>query len=216
MGHLLGYAGVSTVDQDPQLQLDALAGVGCYRVWADQASGSRARRPQLDELLDHLRDGDTLVVWRLDRLGRSLRHLLDVVTDLEARGVGLCSLTEQIDTTTATGRLVFAVFAAMAEFERDLIRERTQAGLAAARAQGRTGGRPAKMTEVKLAAARHLLAEDQLTMTEIAATIVVSEERLAEGSGVLDGAEGSGERRAVLEGLEPGFGERVVVGDVWP
>ena len=128
------------VDQYPQLQLDALAAAGCYRVWTDHASGSRARRPQLDELLDHLRDGDTLAVWRLDRLGRSLRHLLDVVTDLEAREVGLRSLTEQIDTTTATGRLVFAVFGAMAEFERDLIRERTQAGLAAARGPGANRG----------------------------------------------------------------------------
>lgn len=174
MGHLLGYARVSTSDQDPQLQLDALTAAGCFRVWVDHASGARAQRPELAGVLDHLREGDTLVVWRLDRLGRSLRNLLDVVTDLEQRGVGLRSLTESIDTTTASGRLVFAVFGAMAEFERDLIRERTAAGLAAARARGRTGGRPSKMTPDKLAAARHLLETTDATMREVAATVGVS------------------------------------------
>jgi DNA invertase Pin-like site-specific DNA recombinase len=154
MGHLLGYARVSTTDQQPQLQVDALTAAGCYRVFAETASGARTDRPTLEQLLDQLRPGDTLVVrpgdtlvvWKLDRLGRSLRHLVDTVTGLAERGVGFRSLQEAIDTTTPGGKLVFHVFAALAEFERDLIRERTAAGLAAARARGRRGGRPSVMT----------------------------------------------------------------------
>ncbi|QYG95843.1 recombinase family protein (plasmid) [Iamia sp. SCSIO 61187] len=180
-GHLLGYARVSTTEQDPQLQLDALTAAGCWRIWTDHSSGATASRPQLDALLDHLRPGDTLVVWRLDRLGRSLRHLLDVVEDLAARGVGLRSLTESIDTTTATGRLILAVFAALAEFERDLLRERTMAGLAAARAQGRVGGRPPVLTADKLAAARRLLEEPDATVTDVASTLGVSRSTLYRG-----------------------------------
>ncbi len=174
MGHLLGYARVSTIHQDPQLQLDALDAAGCYRTWTDHVSGTRQRRPQLDELLDHIREGDTLVVWRLDRLGRTTRHLLELVADLETKGIGFRSLHESIDTTSASGRLVFAVFAALAEFERDLLVERTQAGLAAARAQGRTGGRPPKMTSTKLDAARHLIDDEGATITEAAQAIGVS------------------------------------------
>jgi DNA invertase Pin-like site-specific DNA recombinase len=157
----LGYARVSTGDQDLALQLDALHVAGCWRVFTDKASGSLTDRPALVEVLDHLRPGDTLVVWRLDRLGRSLRHLLQMVGDLDARGIGFRSLRECIDTTTPAGRLVFHIFAALAEFERDLIRERTLAGLAAARDRGRAGGRPTVMTAEKFAAAQAMLASSQ-------------------------------------------------------
>jgi DNA invertase Pin-like site-specific DNA recombinase len=149
----VGYARVSTGEQDLALQLDALQRDECERTFQDTASGAASSRPQLDACLDHLRAGDTLVVWRLDRLGRSLRHLIDVVAELERREVGFRSLSEGIDTTTAAGRMTFHVFGALAEFERDLIRERTMAGLKAARARGRRGGRPATMTDDKLAAA---------------------------------------------------------------
>jgi DNA invertase Pin-like site-specific DNA recombinase len=125
LGHLLGYARVSTTDQQPQLQVDALKAAGCYRVFTETASGARADRPTLAQVLDQLRPGDTLVVWKLDRLGRSLRHLVDTITGLASHGVGFRSLQETIDTTTPGGKLVFHVFASLAEFERDLIRERT-------------------------------------------------------------------------------------------
>ena len=136
MGYLLGYARVSTTDQQPGLQVDALERAGCYRVFIETASGARTDRPVLEQLLDQLRPGDTVVVWKLNRLGRSLRHLVDTVAGLADRGIGFRSLQEAIDTTTPGGKLVFHVFAALAEFERDLIRERTIAGLAAARAPG--------------------------------------------------------------------------------
>lgn len=154
---LIGYARVSTHDQNPDLQTDALKAAGCDRVFVDQASGTRGDRPALTKALDHIRDGDTLVVWKLDRLGRSLRHLVDVVSQLETRGVGFKSLQESIDTTTPGGRLTFHLFASLAEFERDLISERTAAGLSAARARGRRGGRPTVMTPRKLDAAREML-----------------------------------------------------------
>jgi len=150
----VGYARVSTAEQDPALQLDALNSAGCWRVFTDHASGSREDRPELVAALDSLRPGDTLVVWRLDRLGRSLPHLIDTVTALAGRGVGFWSVTEAIDTTTAGGRLVFHLFGALAEFERQLIRDRTLAGLAAARARGRVGGRPRTMTPARLRLAR--------------------------------------------------------------
>jgi len=137
---LLGYVRVSTAAQDLALQLDALEVTGCVRVFTDHASGSRVGRPQLGAVLDQLRAGDTLVVWRLDRLGWSLRHLIDTVTALDEREVGFRSVTEAIDTTAAGGRLVFHLFGALAEFERQLIRDRALAGLAAARARGRVGG----------------------------------------------------------------------------
>src|SRR5512143_1072690 len=138
---LIGYARVSTLEQTLALQQDALTKAGCERTFTDTASGSLAARPGLTEALDFARPGDTLVVWRLDRLGRSLRHLIDTVSLLQERGIGFKSLQEQLDTTTSGGKLVFHVFGALAEFERDLIRERTQAGLLAARARGRLGGR---------------------------------------------------------------------------
>ena len=149
---LVGYARVSTDEQDDALQVDALEQAGCERIYRDKASGATAQRPSLQEALDYVREGDTLVVWRLDRLGRSLKHLIETIGALEERGVGFRSLQEAIDTTTSGGRLIFHIFGALAEFERNLIRERTRAGLAAARARGRKGGRPRALDEKKQAA----------------------------------------------------------------
>jgi DNA invertase Pin-like site-specific DNA recombinase len=139
---LIGYARVSTQDQTLDLQKDALQKIGCTKIFTDTASGSATERLGLTEALQFLRAGDALVVWRLDRLGRSLQHLIETISKLQQRAIGFKSLTENIDTTTPGGKLIFHVFGALAEFERDLIRERTQAGLAAARARGRRGGRP--------------------------------------------------------------------------
>jgi DNA invertase Pin-like site-specific DNA recombinase len=171
---LIGYSRVSTNDQNAQLQVDALIAAGCERVFTDKASGSLASRPELDRMLDHLREGDVVVVWRLDRLGRSLKNLIALVEDLAERGVGFRSLSESIDTTTANGRLFFSVMGALAEFERDLIRERTMAGLAAARARGRVGGRPPKMTPDKVKVAREMYASRQYAVEAIAKTLGVS------------------------------------------
>jgi DNA invertase Pin-like site-specific DNA recombinase len=176
-GAALGYSRVSTAEQHLDLQIDALTAAGCYRVFTDTASGAAgalAARPELDRVLDQLRPGDTLVVWKLDRLGRSLRHLVDTVTALADRGVGFRSLQEAIDTTTAGGKLVFHIFAALAEFERDLIRERTHAGLAAARARGRRGGRPSVMTPDKVVVAREMYESRRYTVAAIAKTLGVS------------------------------------------
>lgn len=142
---LIGYARVSTQDQNLDLQRDALKAAGCEKLFEDRVSGAATVRFGLDAAIEALRKGDTLVVWRLDRLGRTLSHLISTVHELGARGVGFRSLTEAIDTTSSTGNLVFQIFGAIAEFERNLIRERTQAGLAAARARGRDGGRPPKL-----------------------------------------------------------------------
>lgn len=174
VAHLLGYARVSTHDQDSQLQLDALEAAGCYRVFVDQASGALDERTELTRLLDQARDGDTVVVWRLDRLGRSLRHLIDTVSDLADRDIGFRSLTESIDTTTPGGKLVFHVFGALAEFERELIRERTHAGLKAARARGRVGGRPRVMTPDKVATAQQMYETGEYTVEGIAKVLGVS------------------------------------------
>ena len=171
---ILGYARVSTIEQNPQLQLDALVGAGCERIWTDHASGALDQRVELAAVLNYLRPGDTLVVWRLDRLARSTRHLLELGERFAEQNIGLRSLTEAIDTTTPAGRLVFHIFGAIAEFERDLIKERTHAGLAAARARGRVGGRPTKMTPQKITIARQLRDERELTMAQIADTIGVS------------------------------------------
>jgi DNA invertase Pin-like site-specific DNA recombinase len=171
MGHLLGYARVSTVDQQAHLQVDALERAGCYREFTETASGARADRPTLTQVLDQLRPGDTLVVWKLDRLGRSLRHLVDTVTGLADRGIGFRSLQEAIDTTTPRRQARVHVFAALAEFEPDLIRERTTAGLAAARARGRHGGRPSVMTAHKLQVARDIYRSGQYTIAAIANTL---------------------------------------------
>ena len=146
---LIGYARVSTHEQNLDLQEDALKAAGCKKVYTDKTSGTRAERPGLEKALADVRPGDSLVVWKLDRLGRSLKHLIETVTDLSHRGVGFRSLQEAIDTTTSGGKLIFHVFGALAEFERDIIRERTLAGLAAARARGRTGGRPRNLDDKK-------------------------------------------------------------------
>ncbi len=174
MGHLLGYARVSTTDQHPQLQVDALQRAGCYRVFTETASGARSDRPTLEQVLDQLRPGDTLVVWKLDRLGRSLRHLVATVTGLPERGVGFRSLQEAIDTTTPGGKLVFHLFATLAEFERDPIRERTSAGLVAARARGRHGGRPSVMTADKVQVAQEMYGSGQYSVAAIVTTLGVS------------------------------------------
>jgi DNA invertase Pin-like site-specific DNA recombinase len=139
---LIGYARVSTPDQYLRMQEDALTSAGCGEVYTDIASGVKAARPGLYSALSHLRKGDTLVVWKLDRLGRSLAHLIQTVKELSEKGIGFKSLQENIDTTTSGGQLIFHIFGALAEFERELIRERTQAGLKAARVRGRLGGRP--------------------------------------------------------------------------
>ena len=172
---LIGYARVSTQEQTLALQQDALTKAGCGKLFTDTLSGAKADRPALTEALDFLRPGDTLVVWRLDRLGRSLRHLIDTVTALSQRGIGFKSLTEQIDTTTPSGKLVFHVFGALAEFERDLIRERTQAGLNAARARGRVGGRPKALEDPKKLAMLQRLYDDPTTsIDEICRTLRIS------------------------------------------
>lgn len=171
---LIGYSRVSTTDQVADLQRDALLGAGCERLFADVASGAAAGRPELAAALDYLREGDVLCVWRLDRLGRSLKHLVETVTMLQERGVGFRSLQESVDTTTPSGRLTFHVFAALAEFERDLIRERTLAGLAAARARGRTGGRKPSLTPKKVQVARRMYEAGDSTVAEIAKVLGVS------------------------------------------
>jgi len=170
---LIGYARVSTAEQDLALQLDALQAAGTTRIFEDRGvSGAKTERPGLTAALSFLREGDALVVWKLDRLGRSITHLLHTVTDLESRGVGFRSLTENVDTTTPTGRLVFHIFGALGQFERDLIRERTHAGLTAAAARGRKGGRPIAATPEKIARARQLVASG-LTVREAAARVKV-------------------------------------------
>lgn len=176
LGHrmIIGYARVSTLDQNLELQKDALEKAGCEQVFEDHVSGSTTERPGWAQAQAVLRKGDTLVVWRLDRLGRSLKHLIDTVNELHARGIGFKSLNENIDTTTPGGRLVFHIFGALAEFERELIRERTQAGLAAARARGRKGGRPRKLAMRQVETAKTLLGDGKLSATEVAKTLGVS------------------------------------------
>jgi DNA invertase Pin-like site-specific DNA recombinase len=171
---LVGYARVSTQDQNPALQRDALEAAGCDKIFEEKASGAQRDRPQLMAALDYMRNGDTLVVWKLDRLARSLKQLIETVELLEERGIGFRSLTEAIDTTTSGGKLVFHIFAALAEFERGIIRERTTAGLAAARARGRVGGRPPALTASDLAQAKALLADPEITVKQIAARMGVS------------------------------------------
>lgn len=170
---LLGYARVSTNEQDPQLQLDALEQVGVDRIYTDHSSGAATARPQLDDMLRNARRGDTIVIWRLDRLGRSTKHLLELTADLDARGIGLRSLNEQIDTTTANGRLIFTLLAAISEFERQLLSERTSAGLQAARKRGRFGGRPRALTPQAEQAVIDLRDKGE-SVTQIAATLRVS------------------------------------------
>ncbi len=152
----LGYARVSTTDQNPDLQIDALTAVGCEKIWTDTASGATADRPQLRALLDYARPGDTITIWSIDRLGRSLIDLVGLVNSFEEQGINFRSLTNGFDTTTSGGRLVFEIFAALAEYERNLIRERTRAGLDAAKARGRIGGRRSSLNDDQVAAVRKM------------------------------------------------------------
>ena len=165
---IIGYARVSTQDQNPALQTDALVAAGCEQVFHEKATGATRERPELVACLRTMRKGDTLVVWKLDRLARSLKDLVEIIDDLQKRGVGFRSLTEAIDTTSTGGRLVFHIFGALAEFEHSLIRERTIAGLAAARARGRRGGRKPAMSKVDIRKAAAMLSDPAITKTEVA------------------------------------------------
>lgn len=176
MGRMIGYARVSTEDQDLALQIDALESAGCTRIFDDTISGAKSIRKGLDQCLSTLQDGDTLVVWRLDRLGRSMQHLVSVVTELKERGVSFKSIQDgAIDTSTASGELIFNIFASLAQFERELIRERTNAGLAAARARGKKGGRrPISPNDPKVRAARAMHEDSSNSIKEICHTLNVS------------------------------------------
>jgi DNA invertase Pin-like site-specific DNA recombinase len=174
----IAYSRVSTDDQSLNLQEDELKRAGCERIFSDVASGGGFDRPGLNEALNFVREGDTLVVWRLDRLGRSLKELIETVSALQKRGIGFQSLRESIDTTTPGGKLVFHLFGSLAEFERDLIRERTKAGLASARARGRLGGRPKALDSKKAKIAASLLANRESSVAEICETLGVSKATL--------------------------------------
>jgi DNA invertase Pin-like site-specific DNA recombinase len=175
---LIGYARVSTDDQNLDMQKDALIQAGCEKILEDHQSGAKAERPGLKDALEYAREGDTLVVWRLDRLSRSLKDLIEMVTQLEARGIGLKSLHESLDTSSSSGKLIFHIFGALAEFERNLIRERTQAGLQAARARGRKGGRPKSLNADKRALAVRLYEERKHTVKQICQMIGISKPTL--------------------------------------
>lgn len=176
MGQRIGYARVSTDDQNLELQLDVLQGAGISddRIYSDTASGKDSERKQLLTCLKALREGDSLVVWRLDRLGRSLPDLVQIVAGLEEKGIGFESITERIKTTSAAGKLVFHVFAALAEFERNLIRERTRAGLVAARARGRAGGRKPKLDAKQIREIKRLMSDLTIPVGQIAERYKVS------------------------------------------
>lgn len=163
----IGYARVSTDDQNLDLQKDALNNAGCSKVYEDHMSGAKADRPGLAEVLEYARRGDVIVVWRLDRLSRSLKDLMEMVSQLDVRGIGLKSIHEAIDTSSSTGKLVFHIFGALAEFERNLIRERTQAGLQEARARGRVGGRPKALDSKKRELPVKLYDDKKHTIKEI-------------------------------------------------
>ncbi len=177
---LIGYARVSTQDQTLDLQTDALTRAGCEKIFTDVTSGAKAERPGLRDAMNHLRSGDTLVVWRLDRLGRTLKHLIATVTELSEQGIGFKSLQENMDTTTPGGKLIFHIFGALAEFEREVIRERTNAGLQAARARGRLGGRPSVQTldPKKVALVKKLYAERSMPVQEICETLHIGRSTL--------------------------------------
>ena len=171
---LIGYARVSTQDQKPELQIDALESAGCEKVFQEKASGAKRNRPELMEAIDYLRPGDVLVVWKLDRLARSLKQLIETVEQLETGQIGFRSLTENINTTTPGGKLIFHIFGSLAEFERSIIRERTQAGLTAARARGRLGGRPPSLSDDDKRVAQAMLKDPSITMVEVAKRLNVS------------------------------------------
>ena len=171
---LIGYARVSTDDQNLELQRDALLEAGCERIYEDTLSGARAERPGLAQAIKALRSGDTLVVWRLDRLARSLKNLIALSEELDDAGVGLRSIQESIDTKSSSGKLFFHLMGALGEFERNLIRERTKAGLDAARARGKVGGRPRSLIDADLIAAKALLGSEDLSVVEVAKRVGVS------------------------------------------
>lgn len=172
---LIGYARVSTFEQDLNLQIDALKSDGCDRIFCDQGeSGAKENRPEWDKCLEHLRAGDTLVIWKLDRASRSTKHLIELAEKLEARGVDLRSLKEQIDTSTAMGKFFFRMTASIAELERDIIRERTLAGLAAAKARGRTGGRKKSISKGQELEAKRLVETGELSVTDICEQVGIS------------------------------------------
>ena len=170
----IGYARVSTSDQTFNLQKDALEKIGCSKIFTDTISGATTERQGLDAALSYVREGDTLVVWRLDRLGRSLKHLIETITTLNNRKIGFKSLTENVDTTTSGGKLIFHIFGALAEFERDIIRERTLAGLQAARARGRKGGRPKALTSKTVQMAQQLYNDKANAIADICKTLNIS------------------------------------------
>ncbi len=175
---LIGYARVSTGEQNLDMQVDALKEAGCEKVFSDETSGVKSERPGLQGALEYIREGDTFVVWRLDRLGRSLKDLVQKVEDIQNRNIGFRSLQESIDTTSPSGKFQFHVFSALAEFERDLIRARTQAGLRAARARGRMGGRPREMTPEKLKMAVKLMKDPEIPIGEICKTLGIAKSTL--------------------------------------
>ncbi len=177
---LIGYARVSTQDQTLDLQTDALKQAGCEKIFTDMTSGAKSERPGLQDAMNHLRAGDTLVVWRLDRLGRTLKHLIATIADLSDTGIGFKSLQESMDTTTSGGRLIFHIFGSLAEFEREVIKERTIAGLQAARARGRLGGRPKiqSLDPKKVALARKLYEDGNMPVQEICDTLHIGKATL--------------------------------------
>ena len=175
---LIGYVRVSTGEQNTDLQEDALKKAECDKIFKDTASGAKTDRPGLEEALAFLREGDTLVVWKLDRLGRSLKHLIEVVNELYDRGSYFKRLQENIDTNSSGGKLIFHIFGALAEFERDIIRERTRAGLEAARARGRVGGRPKKLDDKKVALAKSMMADHSNSIADICDTLGISKATL--------------------------------------
>jgi DNA invertase Pin-like site-specific DNA recombinase len=170
----IGYARVSTADQHLRMQEDALKSAGCEEIFTDVVSGSKSQRPGLDKALEYVREGDTLVVWKLDRLGRSIQHLIQLMTSLNERKISFKSLQESIDTSTSGGKLIFHMFSALAEFERDLIQERTQAGLKAARARGKMGGRPPILDNRQINRMVELYDEGKSTVAEICKIFSIS------------------------------------------
>jgi len=174
----IGYARVSTLDQNLELQTDALSKAGCEKIFTDRASGAKDDRQGLIDAIEFCRKSDSLVVWKLDRLGRSLKHLIETINALHEKKVGFVSVQESIDTTTSGGKLIFHVFGALAEFERELIRERTNAGLASARSRGRMGGRPKAMTTRQIQMAKTMLADSHTTIREVCKTLDVSKSTL--------------------------------------
>ena len=170
----IGYARVSTLDQNLDLQLDALKQVGCEKIFQEKITGTKIKREQLQNAIDYLRAGDVLVVWKLDRLGRSLKDLLLIVNEMNQKGIGLKSLHENIDTTTSTGKLIFHIFASLAEFEKDVIKERTNAGLKAARARGRVGGRPKKLSDKQMNLLKTLHQDKDTSIADISKILGIS------------------------------------------